>query len=297
MQDKLIAIVGTNASGKSSLGLQLAKDFGAEIVSADSRQVYKYLDLGTGKVSKAEMQQAPHHLIDILELGQPFSLAEYQTLAYQAIDNICARGKVPFLVGGTGLYTRAVIEGYNLVAAPPDFSLREQLDGKSANELKAILAEMGDKDIPDTQNCRHLVRRMEKLKSGSNAKDKESHPRYNTLQLGLTWDKDTLHKRISERLDTRLAQGMVQEVQKVLAMGATPQFLQGLGLEYRLTYKYIKGEYADFQAYRNELFIAIRQFAKRQMTWFRKEKDIIWLDSTGDYYTQAKQLIINFLEG
>ncbi len=294
MYKKLIAIVGTNASGKSSLGLKLAKEFGAEIVSADSRQVYKHLDLGTGKVSVKELQEVPHHLINILELNQPFSLAEYQERAYQAIDSICARGSLPFLVGGTGLYTRAVIEGYNLVSAPPNYQLRAELADKSANELRTILKERGDNAVPNTQNIRHLVRRIEKLKSGS-AEDKESTPRYNTLQLGLTWDRAILHKRIEERLDARLAQGMVEEVQKVLKMGATPEFLEDLGLEYRLTYRYIKGNYDSFQAYRDDLFTQIRRFAKRQMTWFRKEKNIIWLDSTSDYYTQAKQLISNFL--
>ena len=128
---KLISIVGTTASGKSSLGIELCEHYCADVVSADSRQVYKHLDLGTGKVTQEEMARVRHHLIDILELGQPFSMAEFQSLAYEAIDSILERGKLPFLVGGTGLYTRSVVEGYNLVDVPPNEELRRELSGKS----------------------------------------------------------------------------------------------------------------------------------------------------------------------
>ncbi|GHT64688.1 tRNA dimethylallyltransferase 2 [Spirochaetia bacterium] len=293
-KNKLIAIVGTNASGKSALGFELAKHFNAEIVSADSRQVYKYLDLGTGKVTQDEMREVRHHLINILELNEPFSLAQYQTLAYQAIDEITARGAIPFLVGGTGLYTRAVVNGYNLADVPPDEKLRAELAGKTDEEQKQILISMCDIDIPKNLGCRSLLRRIEKQRMGITAEN-ENIPRYDVLQLGLTWDKEELHKRIEIRLDKRIQQGMIEEVEHVIKLGARAEFLEGLGLEYRLIYRYLMGQYESRQAFRDDLFKEIRHFAKRQMTWFRKEKNIIWLDSKGDYFTEAKKLIGDFL--
>jgi len=293
-KNKLIAIVGTNASGKSKLGLELAKHFKAEIVSADSRQVYKYLDLGTGKVTPKEMGEVKHHLIDILELNESFSLADFQRLAYKAVDGISGRGVLPFLVGGTGLYTRSVVDGYNLLDAPPDDDLRAELADKTREELIAILKGMGDNVLPAELNDRKLLRRIEKLKHGA-AAERECEPRYEVLQLGLTWEKEELHKRIEARLDKRIQEGMVEEVEKIIGMGATGEFLEKLGLEYRLIYRYLSGRYDSFDAFRADLFKEIRRFAKRQMTWFRKEKNITWLNSKGDYLTEAKNAVIKFL--
>ena len=293
MNNKLIAIVGTNASGKSALGLNLAKHYKGEVVSADSRQVYRHLDLGTGKVTPREMAQVRHHLIDILDLNQPFSLAEYQKLAYAAIDDIIERGRLPFLVGGTGLYTRAVVEGYDLVDVPPNAALRGELAGKSEQELRSMLKEWGD-DTPTNLTGRHLIRRIEKIKGGVR-QEKTSKPRYEVLQLGLTWERSELYDRIQRRLDKRLQQGMIQEVENLLAMGASADFLEGLGLEYRLTYRYLTGKYEGLQAFRDDLLKEIRHFAKRQITWFKKEKNIVWLNSQGDYFTEAVTLIDNFI--
>ena len=165
-KNKLISIVGTTASGKSSLGIELCEHYGAEVVSADSRQVYKHLDLGTGKVTQEEMARVRHHLIDILELGQPFSMAEFQSLAYEAIDSILERGKLPFLVGGTGLYTRSVVEGYNLVDVPPNEELRRELSGKSLDELRAILKTFGVESVAQEVSDRRMIRMIEKCSAG-----------------------------------------------------------------------------------------------------------------------------------
>ena len=293
-KNKLISIVGTTASGKSSLGIELCEHYGAEVVSADSRQVYKHLDLGTGKVTQEEMARVRHHLIDILELGQLFSMAEFQSLAYEAIDSILERGKLPFLVGGTGLYTRSVVEGYNLVDVPPNEELRRELSGKSLDELRAILKTFGVESVAQEVSDRRMIRMIEKCTSGFPA-ESESTPRYDVLQLAITFDRDVLYKRILERLDSRIKEGMIEEVESTLKLGATPEFLEGLGLEYRYTYRYISGQYASFEDYHEELYKEICHFAKRQMTWFKKEKNIIWLDTDRDLKTQSIELIDRFL--
>lgn len=276
---KLIAIVGTTASGKSSLGIDLAKHYNGEIISADSRQVYRHLDLGTGKVTKEEMAEVKHHLIDILDLNQPFSVAHFQKLAYEAIDDVLKRGHLPFLVGGTGLYTRAVVEGYNLSDVPPDAEQRKMLESLDREELCSRLEKLGEK-VSDDEPARRLIRRLEKLEKGVKSENL-SQPRYDVLQLGLTFDREELYSRIGIRLDQRIKEGMIDEVREVVKLGATPEFLEGLGLEYRLTYRYITGKYKSFEEYREDLFKQIRHFAKRQMTWFRKEKNIVWLNSKG----------------
>ena len=295
MKNKLVSIVGTTASGKSSLGIELAEHYGTEIVSADSRQVYRHLDLGTGKVTPEEMARVKHHLIDILDLNEPFSMAEFQPLAYNAIDGIASRGMLPLLVGGTGLYTRSVVEGYTLVDVPPNEELRASLAEKGADELRAILATYGVTEVAGEVSERRMIRMIEKLTAGVSA-ESESQPRYDVLQLGMTFDRDTLYRRILERLDARIKDGMIEEVENIVKMGATPEFLEKLGLEYRYTYRYISGQYPSFEDYRAELYKEICHFAKRQMTWFKKEKSIIWLDTSADHFAEARELIDKFME-
>lgn len=295
MKNKLVSIVGTTASGKSSLGIELAEHYHTEIVSADSRQVYRHLDLGTGKVTPEEMARVKHHLIDILNLNEPFSMAEFQTLAYEAIDDISSRGMLPLLVGGTGLYTRSVVEGYTLSDVPPNDELRASLAGKSAAELRDILATYGVSEIAGEVSERRMIRMIEKLSAGVKA-ESESSPRYDVLQLGMTFERDTLYRRIAERLDARINEGMIEEVENIVRLGATPEFLEKLGLEYRYTYRYISGQYPSFDDYRAELYKEICHFAKRQMTWFRKEKNIIWLDTSRDPLAEARELIDRFME-
>ena len=295
MKNKLVSIVGTTASGKSSLGIELAEHYGTEIVSADSRQVYRHLDLGTGKVTPEEMARVKHHLIDILDLNEPFSMAEFQPLAYNAIDDIASRGMLPLLVGGTGLYTRSVVEGYTLVDVPPNEELRASLAEKGADELRAILATYGVTEVAGEVSERRMIRMIEKLTAGVSA-ESESQPRYDVLQLGMTFDRDTLYRRILERLDARIKDGMIEEVENIVKMGATPEFLEKLGLEYRYTYRYISGQYPSFEDYRAELYKEICHFAKRQMTWFKKEKSIIWLDTSAAPFAEARELIDKFME-
>ena len=300
--NKLIVILGTNASGKSGLGIELALKFGAEIVSADSRQVFKGLDLGSGKVTEEEMKGVPHYLLDVAEPGDYFSLKDYQKLAYEAIDGITARGKIPFLVGGTGLYVNAVTDGYELTDAPVDEALRKKVEAMSLEELQKLIREkmsagMNSKGIPDNldmNNKRRLERAAEKLIMNKPLNLK-SVKRYDTLCLGVTWERQKLYKRIEERLDRRLEQGMIEEVEGLMSRGVSDDFLYKLGLEYRYIMLYLKGNFPSKEAFRDKLFMEIRHLAKEQMTWFRKRKDITWLDMEADPLSQAEKLVADFL--
>lgn len=300
--NKLIVILGTNASGKSGLGIELALKFGAEIVSADSRQVFKGLDLGSGKVTEEEMKGVPHYLLDVAEPGDYFSLKDYQKLAYEAIDGITARGKIPFLVGGTGLYVNAVTDGYELTDAPVDETLRKKVEAMSLEELQDLIrgkmsAGINSKGIPDNldmNNKRRLERAAEKLIMNKPL-NLESVKRYDTLCLGVTWERQKLYKRIEERLDRRLEQGMIEEVEGLMSRGVSDDFLYKLGLEYRYIMLYLKGNFPSKEAFRDKLFMEIRHLAKEQMTWFRKRKDITWLDMEADPLSQAEKLVTDFL--
>ena len=295
MAEKLIAIMGTNASGKSGLGVALAKRFGGEIISADSRQVYRGLDLGSGKITPEEMQGVPHHLLDVCAPGDFFSMADFQRLAYAAIDDILARGKTPFLVGGTGLYVDAVTDGYELSGRAPDLALRERLETYDTPALYAMLKEkLPDTDI-DPRNRNRVMRAIERLEADDYHPGKRS-PRYETLKIGVTWPREVLKQRIDERLERRLGQGMLDEVQGLLDDGVTPEFLDKLGLEYRYISRYLLHE-LTYDQMLDELGRAIKRFAKRQMTWFRREEGLHWLDMSGDPVGQASALIDAFLRG
>ena len=295
MLPKLIVIEGTNASGKSGLGVELARRFDGEIVSADSRQVFRGLDLGSGKITREEMRGVPHHLIDVCDAGSFFSMADFQRLAYQAIDDICARGKTPFLVGGTGLYVDSVADGYLLSNRMPDLEYRAYLEGFGTEELYQMLL----KAVPDTEveprNRNRVMRILEKLHDGDNAAPSKE-PRYTPLRLGVTGERETLRQCIDQRLDKRMAEGMVREVKDLLDSGVSEEFLLKLGLEYKFITQYLKGMYASEEEMTALLSTAIKQFAKRQMTWFRRNPDIHWLDMNGDPAGEAEKLIRDFLE-
>jgi tRNA dimethylallyltransferase len=295
--NKLVIIAGTNASGKSGLGIELALKYGAEIVSADSRQVFRGLDLGSGKVTAEEMRGIPHHLLDVAEPNDFFSLSHYQKLAYAAIDDIFARGGRPFLVGGTGLYVNAVADGYNLNDAEPDPAIRQQVEAMSLEELTELIGEKnpGALERLDLKNKRRLERAAEKALAGK-GNELPSKPRYETLMIGVTWPRDVLYERIRERLDRRLKEGMIAEVENRRANGATDEFLYKLGLEYRYILMYLKGEFGSFDAFYDKLFMEIRHLAKEQMTWFRKRTDIHWIDMQKDPFDEASRLIDEFLD-
>lgn len=294
--NKLVVITGTNASGKSGLGIELALKYDASIVSADSRQVFTGLDLGSGKVTKEEMKGVPHYLIDIAAPNDFYSVSHFQKDAYKAIDDIHMQGRNAFMVGGTGLYVNSVVDGYNLNDAKPDFVLRRSIEEKSLEEIIEYLREHNPKALEqiDNNNKRRLERAVEKVMTGDTTQ-RESVPRYETLVIGVTWPRQMLYERIRQRLDKRLDEGMIDEVIKLRENGATDDFLYRLGLEYRYILMYLRGEFADYDAFYNKLFMEIRHLAKEQMTWFRKRSDINWIDMTGNPYDEASRLIDEFL--
>ncbi len=294
MLPKLIAIVGTNASGKSALGVELARLYGGEIVSADSRQVFRGLDLGSGKITPDEMKGVPHHLLDVCEAGDFFSMADFQRLAYTAIDGIIARGRLPFIVGGTGLYVDSVADGYVLSNRMPDLDYRAELEKLSTEALYAMLIEKLPETDVEPKNRNRVMRVLEKLHDGDDV-EPAREPRYETLRLGVSWERSELGERIDERLERRLKEGLIEEVRGLLDAGVSEEFMLKLGLEYRFITRYLRGEYADLDEMKKLLSTAIKQFAKRQMTWFRRHGDVKWLDMKKEPVTEAQALIDRFL--
>lgn len=292
---KVVAVVGTNASGKSALGIRLAKQFEGEIISADSRQVFRGLDLGSGKVTTEEMQGVPHYLIDVREPGEFFSMADFQKMSYEKIEEIRARKHLPMIVGGTGLYVDSVLDGYQLSDQEPDLAYRAELEKLTTPALYAKLVTL----IPDVNveknNRNRVMRMLERIHDGDDAVPSKQ-ARYDSLRLGVSWERDVLAKRIDERIRMRLEQGMIEEVQGLLDSGVSRDFLLGLGLEYRYITQYLIGEIPDRDDMLAQLAHAIKKFAKRQMTWFRRNPDIIWLDMQGDAYAQACDEIEKFLK-
>jgi tRNA dimethylallyltransferase len=291
---KLIVILGTNASGKSELGVRLARQFGGEIVSADSRQVYRGLDLGSGKITPEDAAGVRHHLIDVAEPAETFSLAQFQEQAYAAIEAIAQQGKRPLLVGGTGLYISAIVEGYELVEVPPNESLRAELERLSAEALAQRLKEADPEAARriDLSNPRRVIRALEVALAGhKHDAARKRNPRYDCLQLGLTWPREVLAERIERRLEARLKKGMIEEVAALRAHGVTDERLERFGLEYRYISRFLRGEIPTLEKLREQLGTAIRQFAKEQVTWFKRDKRIIWLDPFGDYFQAACRLI------
>ena len=291
---KVVAVVGTNASGKSALGVELAKRYGAEIISADSRQVFRGLDLGSGKITPEEMQGVPHHLIDVREPNEFFSMADFQRMSYAAIDGILARGRLPMIVGGTGLYVDSVLDGYLLSDREPDLAYRAELEKLTTPQLYDMLLTLVPDAQVDRNNRNRVMRMIERIHDGDDAVPGKQ-PRYRSLRLGVSWPREVLAQRIDERLKMRVEQGMIEEVQNLMDRGATKEFLLGLGLEYRFITQYLTGAIPDRDEMLRLLAIAIKQFAKRQMTWFRRNPDIVWLDMAGDPLEQACEAIDAFL--
>ncbi len=295
MQQKLIVIEGTNASGKSTLGVELASLFNGEVISADSRQIYEGMDLGSGKITPPEMKGVPHHLLNVRKPGEFFSMADFQRLAYQAIDRIHSRGNVPFLVGGTGLYIDAVADGYELSEKAPDHELREKLEQLDTPALFRLLQEKLPDSGIDPRNRHRVMRALERLEADDYHPARKS-PRYELLKFGVTWPREMLKQRIDERLEKRLDEGMIEEVRALLDQGVSEAFLIKLGLEYKYLTWYLTGR-MGYEQMVSELGNAIKKFAKRQMTWFRRDPRIIWLDMSADPVAEASARIRPFLEG
>lgn len=275
----MITILGPTASGKTSLAAALAADIDAEIISADSRQVYRCMDIGTGKDLEdynINNKHINYHLIDIVEPGTKYNLFEYQQDFFDAYNDVVSRKKIPILCGGSGLYIEAVLNGYNLVAVPENRILRDTLESKSLDELTEILIQLKKENgsnmhnSTDVDNKKRAIRAIEiETYYKINSQVKECHyPKIKSTIFGIDIGREERRRRISERLKQRLNSGMIEEVKMLLEKGITPQDLIYYGLEYKFVTKYIIGEISYEEMFRS-LEIAIHQFAKRQMTWFR----------------------------
>lgn len=285
---ELITIIGPTASGKTAFAAALAARLDTEIIGGDSRQVYRSMDIGTGKDLAdyvVDGKQIPYHLIDICNPGDKYNVFEYQHDFHKAFEEIRKKGKLPILCGGTGMYIESVLRGFKLLDVPQNPSLRESLKGKSLAELEQILASYkvlhNKTDVDSAQRAIRAIEIEEFYKT--EAPDKREYAPINSLIIGVDIDRELRREKISRRLRARLDEGMVDEVRAILATGVKPEDLIYYGLEYKFLTLYIIGQ-LTYDEMVSQLEIAIHQFAKRQMTWFRgmerRGLHIHWLDAT-----------------
>lgn len=285
---ELITIIGPTASGKTAFAAALAARLDTEIISGDSRQVYRSMDIGTGKDLAdyvVDGKQIPYHLIDICNPGDKYNVFEYQHDFHKAFEEIRKKGKLPILCGGTGMYIESVLRGFKLLDVPQNPALRESLKGKSLAELEQILASYkvlhNKTDVDSAQRAIRAIEIEEFYKT--EAPDKREYVPINSLIIGVDIDRELRREKISKRLRARLDEGMVDEVRAILARGVKPEDLIYYGLEYKFLTLYIIGQ-LTYDEMVSQLEIAIHQFAKRQMTWFRgmerRGLHIHWLDAT-----------------
>lgn len=290
---KMITILGPTASGKTPVAAALALRTGGEIISADSRQVYRRMDIGTGKDLAdyvVEGQHIPYHLIDIAEPGTKYNLFQYQQDFHNAYDDICSRGKQPILCGGTGLYIEAVLGGYQLSPVPQNPTLRDALVSKTLDELTAMLLELKRRNgsnmhnHTDVDTAQRAIRAIEiETYNLEHPTPERQLPPVDSLIIGIDIDRNLRREKITRRLKARLEEGMVDEIRSLVKEGINPDDLIYYGLEYKFVTEYAVGNMSYDEMFR-QLEIAIHQFAKRQMTWFRGMErrgfHINWIDAT-----------------
>lgn len=291
--NRMITILGPTASGKTSIAAALASRIGGEIISADSRQVYRRMDIGTGKdLADYEVggKHIPYHLIDIAEPGYKYNLFEYQRDFHTAYDDITSRGRTPVLCGGTGLYIEAVLNGYALSPVPQNQELRDSLSAKSLDELTAMLKALKEQtgsnmhNRSDVNTVQRAIRAIEiETYNLQHPTPEREMPGISSLVIGVDVDRETRRRRISDRLEARLHEGMIDEVKGLLAEGVSAESLMYYGLEYKFVTEYVTGK-TTYNDMLSRLEIAIHQFAKRQMTWFRGMErrgiHINWIDAS-----------------
>ena len=307
---KLLVILGPTATGKTTLAVKLASQFNGEIVSADSRQVYKGMDIGTGKdlddyvvkskvkSQKSKVIRTPYHLIDVVSPKTEFNLAKYLKLAHRAIKDIQERGKLPILAGGTGLYLQAIVDGYNLSQVKPDKKLREKLEKKSVLALQKMLSKLDPKFSNDLKNKRYLIRYIEIAKQTKKPLQQfltKQGSEYDCLVLGVKFSREVINQRIDKRLIQRInREKMIEEVERLHKEGVSWKRLESFGLEYKFIGQYLQKK-LNKEELIEKLAIAIHQFAKRQMSWFgrweRQVGKIKWIKN----YSVTKKLVKKWL--
>jgi len=290
---KLIVILGPTSSGKTELSVKLAKKFNGEIISADSRQIYKGINIGSGKVTEKEMRGIRHHLLDVANPKRKFTVSQYQKLALSAIKKIQTKNRLPFLVGGSGFYIKSVVDGIIIPEVKPDWTLRKRLEKKSARELYKMLLAMDPtraKNI-DKNNSRRLIRALEIIsKTKKPIGEFKIKRQFDVLEIGINKSQNELQKLIEKRLTKRLKIGLVAEVKKLRASGVSFRRIEELGLEYRCISQYLQNK-LNYKELKDRIISESKQYVKKQITWFKKDKRIKWVKN----YKVAENLINKFL--
>lgn len=300
----MITILGPTASGKTTLAAHLAARIGGEIISADSRQVYRRMDIGTGKDLDdyvIDGKQIPYHLIDIAEPGTKYNLFQYQQDFHDAYNDIKSRGATPILCGGTGLYIEAALKGYALSPVPQNPELRARLEGKSLEELTGMLVALKQKNgsvmhnTTDVDTAQRAIRAIEiETYNAEHPTEERQMPKIDSLVIGVNIDRESRREKITKRLRQRLDNGMVEEIRSIIDSGVAPEDLIYYGLEYKYVTEYVIGKTTYDEMFRS-LEIAIHQFAKRQMTWFRgmerRGTVIHWIDASLPMEEKIEQIL------
>jgi tRNA dimethylallyltransferase len=289
---KVVVVLGPTSSGKSDLAVEISKKFNGEVVSADSRQVYKKMDIGSGKVTEEEMQGIPHYLLDVVDPKKRFSVSDYKKLAEKAVEQIAEKGKLPVVCGGTAFYIKALMDGVAFPKVSPDWKMRRKLEKKTAEELYEELEKIDPqraKNI-DSKNKVRLIRALEIIsKTKKPVPQAKEEPPYNSLYIGIDVDQEELEKRIEKRLDRRIEEGMIEEVRSLKESGVSWKRLEEFGLEYRWIARYLQ-EKINYEEAREKLFTDIKKFSKRQRTWWRGDERIHWIKNL----KEAEDLLKNF---
>ena len=300
----MITILGPTASGKTTLAAHLAARIGGEIISADSRQVYRRMDIGSGKDLDdyvVDGKQIPYHLIDIAEPGTKYNLFQYQQDFHDAYNDIKSRGATPILCGGTGLYIEAALKGYALSPVPQNPELRARLEGKSLEELTGMLVALKQKNgsvmhnTTDVDTAQRAIRAIEiETYNAEHPTEERQMPKIDSLVIGVNIDRESRREKITKRLRQRLDNGMVEEIRSIIDSGVAPEDLIYYGLEYKYVTEYVIGKTTYDEMFRS-LEIAIHQFAKRQMTWFRgmerRGTVIHWIDASLPMEEKIEQIL------
>lgn len=294
---KIIVIVGTTASGKSALAVTLAKKFNGEVISADSRQIYKKLDIGTAKITKKEQKGVKHHLLDIVEIGESYTTMHFKKDATEAIKSIVGRGAVPIIAGGTFFYIDTLLNRVTAPEVPPNEKLRAELEKKDAATL---FKELQKKDpnrasVIDAHNKRRLVRALEIVESLGAVPKVQARPSpYDALLLGIVSDKEELREKFKMRANAWLKGGFKKEIKDLLARGVTQKQLQEIGFEYQLGLALVEGTLSD-TAFIERFVEKNWQYAKRQLTWLKRDKSIRWvyLSEEQEMHMLVEQFLLN----
>lgn len=291
-----MVISGPTASGKSTLAVKLAQKFSGEVISADSRQVYRGLDIATGKITTEEMQDVPHHLLDVADPDDDFSVSDYKELADRCIANIHDRGKLPIICGGTGFYIQAVVDDVVFPDVQPNESLRDELSKRSTEDLYTELKEKDPRRASeiDPDNPHRLIRALEIVEELGEVPKLEKHERFDTLQIGLDWPDQELKHRIIRRTKQRFENGMVKESEDLYRNGLSLERMRELGLEYGHLADFIDGKINKEELFK-EIVQSDWQYVRRQRTWFRKDERINWFRPEKDKI-DIKEKVANFIE-